>query len=448
MRVLLVAPVCAPFSSEPNTAYQLARSVADYVEEVVVVTHQFFQSAIEEAGGFGRAEPVYIANLENQCKKREWMIKRFKLSGSGATLVSLPTAFAFEREVWRRFQPELTSGGFDIVHRLTPQSSAVPSPLASWTSVPFLIGPVNGGLPYPKQFRRELWQEREWLRYARGLTQLVPYFRATYRRSAAILASGQHTIDRLPVRDHGNVFNMTEVGFDPTTFRQARERPSRDRLTFLFVGRLVPFKCTRLAVAAFGSSPLLRRHRLLIVGEGPQRGPLQEQIKSLGLEDNVELLGARSHSEVAEFMRSADVFVFPSIREPGGSVVAEAMASGLACVVTSYGGPASIMADGCGIRIPLDSAEKLTVRIRDELEALAVDADLRNRLGAAAADRIRSAFTWDSKAKMIHEVYRWVLGQRPDKPDFDSIAREHALCRHQEALSRSVPGGVAEFAPP
>ena len=256
----------------------------------------------------------------------------------------------------QHFQSELKSGRFDIVHRVTPVNSALPSPLASWSPVPFVIGPINGGLPYPKQFRRELWQEREWLRFVRGFAQFLPYVRSTYRKSAAILASGQHTIDRLPVRDHGNVFNMMEVGFDPITFQPTLERPSQDKVTFLFVGRLVPFKCARIAIAAFGSSPLLRRHRLLIVGDGPERGSLQEQVKSLRLEGTVELLGNRSHDEVAQLMGSADVFVFPSIRESGGLVVAEAMASGLACVVTDYGGPGNILTDTSGIKIPLDSA--------------------------------------------------------------------------------------------
>jgi glycosyltransferase involved in cell wall biosynthesis len=443
MRVLLVAPNCNPYGSETIIGYRLARAIAEYVD-VVVVTHCFFRDSIEGAGGLGRAEAAYV-DLEALAAKHGRLARRLKLSAAGITFVNFSLAIAFEREVLRRFQSDLKRGRFDLVHRVTPVSSALPSPLASWVRVPFVVGPVNGGLPYPTQFRRELWKEREWLRYVRGLAQFLPFVRSTYRKSAAILASGQHTIDRLPVRDHGNVFNMMEVGFDPTTFQPALERPSRDRLTFLFVGRLVPFKCTRIAIAAFGSSPLLRRHRLLLVGDGPERESLQEQIRSLDLEGIVELLGNRPQDEVARLMATADVFVFPSIRESGGLVVVEAMASGLACVVTDYGGPANIVTDGCGIKIPLDNADMLAARFREELEALATDTDLRNRLGAAASERVRRAFTWDSKAKMIHEVYRWVLGQRPDKPDLDSLTREHEVSRHHEAISRPVAAKVDEF---
>jgi glycosyltransferase involved in cell wall biosynthesis len=334
---------------------------------------------------------------------------------------------AFERAVWRRFRRELSEGHFDLVHRLNPVCSAVPSPLATWSPVPFVIGPINGGLPYPKQFRRELWREREWLRLARGAVNFFPYTRSTYRRSAAILAAGQHTIDNLPISDRSKVFNLLEVGFDPKTFLSFSTRPHHERLTFLFVGRLIPFKCPDMAIAAFGASPLLRRHRLLIVGDGPDRGLLEEQVRCLDLGSTVKFLGRRSNAQVAELMRSADVFVFPSIREAGGQVVVEAMASGLPCVVTDYGGPGEIVTSECGIKIALADREELIARFREKLEELAEDGDLRSRLGRAAQERVRSSFTWDAKARLYVEVYRWVLGHRPDNPDLYSMVGEDIM---------------------
>ena len=284
-----------------------------------------------------------------------------------------------------------------------------------------VIGPVNGGLPYPKLFHQELRREREWIRLVRGATNFLPYVRSTYRRSAAILAGGQHTIDHLPIRNRSNVINMLEVGFDPTTFPSFGARPHRERLEFLFVGRLVPFKCPSIAIAAFGASPLLRRHRLLVVGDGPDRGLLEEQVRSLGLESTVELFGARSNANVAELMQSADVFVFPSIREAGGQAVVEAMASGLPCVIIDYGGPGDVVTNECGVKIPLATREELVARYREELEKLAQDPDRRSRLGRAAQERVHRSYTWDAKARMYAQVYAWVLGRRPDKPDLDSV---------------------------
>ena len=117
------------------------------------------------------------------------------------------------------------------------------------------------------------------------------------------------------------------------------------------------------------------------------------------------------------FMRAADVFVFPSIREAGGAVVVEAMASGLPCVITDYGGPGVALTNECGIKIPLCNPDQLIGQFRDRLEQLALDSELRERLGAAARERALDLFAWDAKARMIVEIYRWVLGERQEKPD-------------------------------
>jgi glycosyltransferase involved in cell wall biosynthesis len=98
------------------------------------------------------------------------------------------------------------------------------------------------------------------------------------------------------------------------------------------------------------------------------------------------------------------------------------MASGMACVVTDYGGPGNVVTQECGIKIPLGTGEELIDRFRDKLERLAVDSELRNHLGKVARERIRRFFTWDVKARMFLEVYHWVLGHRRDKPDLESVA--------------------------
>jgi glycosyltransferase involved in cell wall biosynthesis len=415
MRVLLLAQACNPEQpSEPSFHYNVAREIADRVD--VVVATSIRQRRVLSARGVGRAEIVYIDHeyiLEPLCRIGNSM----RFSAATATAIGIPSHFAFEWEVWKHFKKDLRLGRFDIVHRLCPLSSAIPSPLAKWSTVPFVIGPVNGGLSYPKEFRAELHREREWLRYIRSAVNLFPYYRSTYRKAAAILAGGQHTIERLPVRDSRKIFNMLDVGFDAAAFAPPERRGSSDRLTFLFVGRLIPFKCPRIAIAAFGASPLLRRHRLLVVGDGPDRGLLEELVRSLGLESTVELVGARAGSEIPALMRAADVFVFPSIREAGGAVVVEAMASGLPCVIADYGGPGDALTDECGIKIPLCSPDQLIGQFRDRLEQLALDPELRERLGTAARDRALDLFAWDAKAKMIVEIYRWVLGQRQKRPD-------------------------------
>src|SRR5262249_42283332 len=150
-------------------------------------------------------------------------------------------------------------------------------PMASWSPVPFVLGPLNGGLKWPAAFRNELAREGEWLTYLRSAYRILPYRRATYRKSAAILAAFRHTLKDLPNDARAKAINFPEVGIDPKMFSRIAVRASRSQKTILFVGRFVPYKLPDVVVRAFGGSRMLG-HRLLMVGDGPERPAIERLI--------------------------------------------------------------------------------------------------------------------------------------------------------------------------
>jgi glycosyltransferase involved in cell wall biosynthesis len=422
VRVLILAEECNPaWPSLPLVGYNTCRALAERVD-VVVATHVRNRPSLS-ADPLGRAEVVFI---DNEYIARPMYRAATRIRGGDAVnwtanvAMAYPPYLAFEREVWKRFRGDLRAGRFDVVHRVTPMSPTIPSPLARWSPVPFVLGPLNGGLPWPAEFQAELRREREWLTYLREAYRVLPYYRSTYRRAAAILAAFPHTIRDLPPEARARAIDFPEVGIDPDRFHSARNRIGQAPLTFLFVGRLVPYKCADVAIRAFAKSQCLRSHRLMIVGDGPERGSLEALVRAEGLESAVSIVGAVPQDEVARAMREADVFVFPSIRELGAGVVVEAMACGLPCVVTDYGGPGGLIDGQRGIKVRLGRKGDLVVGFRSAIESLAKEAKVRERLGVNAQNYALREYAWSAKASKIVQVYEWVLGRRRDRPSFDA----------------------------
>jgi glycosyltransferase involved in cell wall biosynthesis len=407
MRVLLLAEQCNPeWPSLPLVGFNLCRALARRLD-VVVATHVRNRADLQAGGIDG--EVVFLDNeyIARPMYRAATWIRRGDAVGwtTNVAMAYLPY-LAFEREVLRRFGSDLRAGRFDLVHRVTPMSPTLPSFAAGRLPVPFVLGPLNGGLPWPPAFRAELHREREWLTHARNAYRLLPFYRSTYRRAARILAAFPHTIADLPAETRTRCVDLPEVGIDPERFEAPPPRPDRAALTLLFVGRLVPYKCPDVALRAFLESEALRRHRLLFVGDGPERPALERLCAEHGVGDQVRFLGARPQHEVARFMRDADLFVFPSIRELGGGVVVEAMACGLPCVVVDYGGPGGLVDASSGIKVPLGSKPALIARTRSALEQLVADRGLRLALGERARARAVREYAWSAKAEKIETIYR------------------------------------------
>ena len=425
---LVLATDCNPeWASLPSVGYNMCRALSEHAE-VVVATHVRNRDSILRHG-VGNARVVFI---DNEYIAAPMYKAATILCARGDPLRGRLISPWRIRHSWRLigkygngFKHELRRGEFDVVHRVTPMSPTLPSPMASWSPVPFVIGPLNGGLKWPRAFHNELKREREWLSHLRRGCRVLPYYRATYRRAAAILAGFRHTVHDIPRRAQDRVINFPEVGIDPSRFFAAGPREDRDQITFLFVGRLVPYKCPDVLVSAFASSAVLRQHRLCVVGDGPMRSLLEQMIQKHDLHACVELLGSRSQAEVGEIMRQADVFAFPSIRELGAGVVVEALASGLPCVVVDYGGPGELVDNTRGVKIPLGTKSELVGHFTREMEALAAARDRRRQLGSVARRYALDVFSWSNKAARVVQIYEWVLGLRGKRPEF----QDECICK-------------------
>lgn len=416
--VLILADDCNPdWPSLPVVGYKYARSLAG-VADVTLATHVRNRENIEKAGDIG-AKVVYIDNewIAAPMYRLARLLRRgTEVAWSVQQMMNYLPYLEFERRVLRRFRRELARGDFDIVHRITPMSPTLPSYIAGRTRQPFVIGPLNGNLDWPPAFRTEQKREKERLRGLRDIYRYLPYARRTMARADAVLAAFDHTAKGLTDARPERIVSLPEIGYDPDMFHPGGRVPpfsGARPYRFLYVGRLVPYKVPEAAVRAFAGSEALKPHRLEIIGDGPERPRLEEIVREAGAGDRVLFLGRKTQGEVAEAMRTADAFVFPSIRELGAGVVIEAMASGLVTIVTDYGAPGDLAANGRGIAVPLGPLDALTKELSKAMEGCLADPGAHAALAAAGERFARKNFRWDTKAAFTLRVYEALLDGRP-----------------------------------
>lgn len=297
--------------------------------------------------------------------------------------------------------------GVTVLHQPIPVSPKEPS-LLFGMGVPVVMGPMNGGMTYPEAFREmDDAITRSVLGAARvtalGLNRVVPgKYQAT-----TLLAANPRTRDALPPT-RGRVIEMVENGVDLAVWRPPAQEPldapaPEGSARFVFMGRLVELKAVDVIIDAMAHVP--EGSTLDIIGDGSERSALEQRAREAGVEGRVRFVGWVSQAEAARRLQSADVLLLPSVRECGGAVVLEAMATGLPCIVTDWGGPADYVNDQCGVLVPPTSRADMVEGFARAMRELAADSELRTRLGEAARRRILEEFDWERKVDRILEIY-------------------------------------------
>jgi len=421
LSVLVLAPDSSPEKiSIAYVTYSHAAALAQ-LNDVTLVVLSSVEDAVRRAKApFRSIEVVRMPWLQRIVAWSLRWIFRYNFTSQALTAFGYPFALAFELRAWRQLRGRIFAGEFDVVLRVVPMTAVLPSPFAFFLRkgpIPFVIGPINGGLPYVQGFSQAS-NERQWISGLRNLYRFMPFARSTYRNAAAIIAASSQTdAEFAAYRD--KLFFVPEPGIGRTQCSgNSRSLEPGAKLDLIFVGGLIPCKACDLALRA--AAPLLRRElaRFNIFGDGPERNRLEELVKSLGIEKAVSFHGWVSHSEVLGRLQSADVLVFPSVRDFGAGAVFEGLAMGAVPVVADFGGPGDIVYPGVGYKVPLTNESEFVSRMEAILTELACNRELLNRLREQGMTYARECLTWDAKAQSTTRVLNWVVrrGPKPDLP--------------------------------
>jgi len=233
----------------------------------------------------------------------------------------------------------------------------------------------------------------------RGLeSRLAPPF---YRRTETVTPSDATREELLELGFRPELVTAVPNGTDPRFAPGGRKTPQP---SIVAVARLAPVKRLSLLVdAAVAARPRVPGLTLTIVGDGPDRGELEQQVAAADAGDWITFAGRVAQDDLVALYQRSWIVASASLAEGWGLSLTEAAGCGTPAVATDIRGHRSSVVDGVtGILAqPADLADALVRVLTDDA--------LRNRLGHAAHDRVQS-LTWDASALGVMRVLHRVCG--------------------------------------
>ena len=315
MRILTVIYEFPPVGGGGGkVAEDICRKLAGRGHEVGVLTAHWGDLPREEV-----RDGVRIWRIPSL---RRWPYKGDMRAMLGYVLAAIPAGL----RIIRRWQPEVLHTHFAV------PSGAAAYALSRLSGLPYLLtahlGDVPGGVPEKTD---------RWFRW------VFPFTVPIWRRAAHVVAVSAFTRD-LAQQHYGVEVQVIPNGVDFAEMPEAEIRLG-DPPHILFAGRLSPQKNVPGLVRILGRVRDLP-WKATVVGDGPQRPEVEAEIARLGLGERVAMPGWVSPDAVQEYMRRADILLMPSLSEGMPVVGVQALAAGLALVVSDIGGFADLVREG------------------------------------------------------------------------------------------------------
>ena len=407
IRLLLIAPhISREATGEGFAAYKIAEALQDRLHLTVLALqsprHTHLAEQLPQAEVIVWPEPRMFQKVTRfrAMLKPEWLVFSSKVRG-------------FLRQ---------EAGRFDIAHQIKPAGLRYGTPLRGHR-FPYVLGPFGGALDTPPSFATEA-ERAPWYTRLRNLDRLRLRYDRRLRGAigdADLVLGVAPYIDqelhdaKLTVRRYAN---LVAIGVDPS-LPPPRQSSIDGQLRLLHVGRAIRTKGLRDVVRAMGI--LADRHDITLesAGDGEDLEQCRREATELGVADRITFHGQISRAAVEKLYSQADLFVFPSFREPAGQVLYEAMRWGLPVIGAARGGPDAILDDSFAIKIAVTDPTRFSRDIASAIRSLADNKTLRDQLGDGARKKLETNGLWRHKATQLMSLYSEAMTlkqRRNDKP--------------------------------
>jgi glycosyltransferase involved in cell wall biosynthesis len=224
------------------------------------------------------------------------------------------------------------------------------------------------------------------------MTLALPAKIAAASLVAAISDYGRAQLMRWSEPAQWNKIKVVRCGLGADFLSKPAGPVPRESTEFVCIARLSAQKGLPLLIAA--SARLMRAGHsftVTIIGDGELRSSLDADIRGVGLQQHVHLVGVQSSSEIREALARARAFVLPSFAEGLPVVIMEALALARPVIVTAVAGIPELVDSGCGWLIPAGSEDALADAMIEVLEASPDELDRRGHVGRERILRLHDA---------------------------------------------------------
>jgi glycosyltransferase involved in cell wall biosynthesis len=279
--------------------------------------------------------------------------------------------------------------------------------------IPLILGPWNGAMASPTTFPDIMKAESKWLYPLRNFGRIIDFFVGSTRNASLILTATRSTLAGISARFRSKCRFLLENGVDLNLFKYEVWPPDPSNsypVHIVFVGRLLPFKGVSMLLESLKS--LSFPFQLTVVGEGPEREYLEQLTAEFSLAEKVTFTGSLPLIEIGKIMQQAHVFCLPSVRESGGAVLLEAMAVGRPVIAIDFGGPAEIVDEGVGAKLPATGKTDVVNGLIKQLENVCQEPELWKSRGREGRRRVENNYSWDAKIAKAIEFYRELMEKK------------------------------------
>jgi glycosyltransferase involved in cell wall biosynthesis len=306
---------------------------------------------------------------------------------------------------------------FDLFHHITYANDWMASFIGAFLPIPYVRGPGGGAHRTPKGFESEypvggrIWEK------VRSFGQWVfrhdPVFVKGQSRARAILVCNNEAALEASKKHSSKIELFPVSGISSEDLAPQKPSSNDGKFRVLTAGSLIRVKGFGLAIRAFQKfAERYPESEFTIVGAGPEEPRLQDLAARGPASSKVKFTGALPREQLMSDMADSDVFLFPSLRDGGGTVVIEAMAAGKPVICLDNGGPGMHINEECGIKITPESPQQAVFDIANALEELYENAERRAELGKSARKRAEELYLWDKLGDRLRDIYNKAFNQK------------------------------------